>query len=148
MAILVGMIVVWNNANRFASPAQTVSLQTLAKYGESLYEAIVSIELTLVLLAAPAATAGAICLDKARGTLDHMLATDLSNAEIVLGKIGVRLVPVLGLIACVLAAHGTDELAGGDRPTGSLWLIHDVDRLRCSGLLTGRYPVSLGPQDA
>ena len=49
-----------------------------------------------MLLAAPAATAGAVCLDKARGTLDHMLATDLSNAEIVLGKLGVRLIPVLG----------------------------------------------------
>ena len=31
-----------------------------------------------------------------------MLATDLSNAEIVLGKLGVRLIPVLGLVACVL----------------------------------------------
>ena len=40
-----------------------------------------------------AATAGAVCLDKARGTLDHVLATDLSDAEIVLGKLGVRLVP-------------------------------------------------------
>ena len=116
MAILVGMIVVWNNANRFASPTQTVSLQTLAKYGESLYEAVVSIELTLVLLAAPAATAGAICLDKARGTLDHMLATDLSNAEIVLGKIGVRLVPVLGLIACVLPLTALTSLLGGIDP--------------------------------
>ena len=51
-------------------------------------------ELALILLAAPAATAGAVCLDKARGTLDHMLVTDLSNAEIVLGKLAARLVPV------------------------------------------------------
>ena len=115
-AILIGMIVVWNNTNRFANPAQTVSLQTLAKYGESLYEAVVSIELTLVLLAAPAATAGAICLDKARGTLDHMMATDLSNAEIVLGKIGVRLVPVLGLVACVLPLTALTSLLGGIDP--------------------------------
>jgi ABC-type transport system involved in multi-copper enzyme maturation permease subunit len=115
-AVLIGMIVVWNNTNRFAKPAQTVSLQTLATYGEKLYEMVVSIELTLVLLAAPAATAGAICLDKARGTLDHMLATDLSNAEIVLGKIGVRLVPVLGLIACVLPLTALTSLLGGIDP--------------------------------
>ena len=74
-----------------------------------------SIELTLVILAAPAATAGAICLDKARGTLDHMLTTDLSNTEIVLGKLGVRLVPVLGLIACILPTRSVNELAGRDR---------------------------------
>lgn len=115
-AILIGMIVVWNNSNRFANPTQTVSLQMLARYGESLYEAVVSIELSLVLLAAPAVTAGAICLDKARGTLDHMLATDLSNAEIVLGKIGVRLVPVLGLIACVLPLTALTSLLGGIDP--------------------------------
>ncbi len=69
-----------------------------------------------MLLAAPAATAGAVCLDKARGTLDHMLATDLSNAEIVLGKLGARLVPVLGLIACVLPIMALSSLLGGIDP--------------------------------
>ena len=115
-AILIGMMFVWHNSNRLARPGQIVSIQTMATYGENLYETIVSIELTLVLLAAPAATAGAVCLDKARGTLDHMLATDLSNAEIVLGKIGVRLVPVLGLIACVLPLTALTSLLGGIDP--------------------------------
>ena len=145
---LIGMMVVWQNSNRLARPGQTVSIQTLATYGENLYEAIVSIELTLVLLAAPAATAGAICLDKARGTLDHMLATDLSNAEIVLGKIGVRLVPVLGLIACVLPLTALTSLLGGIDPTGPLRLVHDGDRLRRSRLLAGPDPVGLGPKNA
>ena len=77
---------------------------------------MVVIELTLVLLVAPAATAGAICLDKARGTLDHMLATDLSNTEIVLGKLGVRLIPVLGLIACTLPVTALAGLLGGIDP--------------------------------
>ena len=115
-AILIGMIVVWSNSTRYTTPATTVSLQTLARYGESLYETVVTIELTMVLLVAPAATAGAICLDKARGTLDHMLATDLSNAEIVSGKLGVRLVPVLGLIACVLPLTALTSLLGGIDP--------------------------------
>ena len=115
-AILVGMIVVWQNVNDQYSPGQTVSINTLAGYGQSLFTTIVSIELTLVILAAPAATAGAVCLDKARGTLDHMLATDLSNAEIVLGKLGVRLAPVLGLIACVLPLSALAGLLGGIDP--------------------------------
>ncbi len=114
--ILIGMMVVWHNSNRLTRPGQIVSIQELATYGENLYETIVSIELTLVILAAPAATAGAVCLDKARGTLDHMLSTDLSNAEIVLGKIGVRLVPVLGLIACVLPLTALTSLLGGIDP--------------------------------
>jgi ABC-type transport system involved in multi-copper enzyme maturation permease subunit len=119
-AILIGMMLVWHQSRTFANPTQAVSIQTLAQYGEELYETIVSIELTLVLLAAPAATAGAICLDKARGTLDHMLATDLSNAEIVLGKIGVRLVPVIGLIACVLPVAALGGLLGGIDPLALL----------------------------
>ena len=69
-----------------------------------------------MLLAAPAATAGAVCLDKARGTLDHLLVTDLSDAEIVLGKLGVRLIPVLGLIACVLRVVALASLLGGIDP--------------------------------
>ena len=67
-------------------------------------------------LVAPAATAGAICIDKARGRIDHMLATDLSNAEIVLGKLGMPLVPVLGLIACVLPLMALAGLLGGMDP--------------------------------
>jgi ABC-type transport system involved in multi-copper enzyme maturation permease subunit len=119
-AILIGMMFVWHDSHRYSNAAQTVSIQSLAQYGEELYKTIVSIELTLVLLAAPAATAGAICLDKARGTLDHMLATDLSNAEIVLGKIGVRLVPVIGLTACVFPVAALSGLLGGIDPLALL----------------------------
>ena len=97
-----------------------VSLRELAAYGEQMYRNVVGIELTLVLLAAPAVTAGAVCLDKARGTLDHMLATDLSNAEIVLGKLGVRLIPVLGLIACTVPVAGAGGFAGRDRSAGAV----------------------------
>jgi ABC-type transport system involved in multi-copper enzyme maturation permease subunit len=115
-AILVGMMIVWQTVHHQNRPGQVVSLNTLASYGQSLFTTIVSIELTLVLLAAPAATAGAVCLDKARGTLDHLLATDLCNAEIILGKLGVRLVPVLGLIACVLPLAALAGLLGGIDP--------------------------------
>jgi ABC-type transport system involved in multi-copper enzyme maturation permease subunit len=118
--ILVGMMLIWNSMVRYNGSEETVSIQSVAMYGESFYVTIVSIELSLVLLAAPAATAGAICLDKARGTLDHMLATDLSNAEIVFGKLGVRLVPVLGLIACVLPVAALGGLLGGIDPTALL----------------------------
>ncbi len=116
-ALLFGMMVVWQVAPDRQSRGQTVSIETLARYGEAFYLTIVTIELTLVLLAAPAATAGAVCLDKARGTLDHLMATDLSNSEIVLGKLGVRLVPVLGLIACVLPLMALSGLLGGIDPT-------------------------------
>src|SRR5579871_6183697 len=122
--ILLGMALIWYNEWARAGRAEVVSIRDLARFGESMFRLIVSMELSLVLLAAPAATAGAVCLDKARGTLDHMLATDLSDAEIVLGKLGVRLVPVLGLIACVLPVMALASLLGGIDPLAQIGRAH------------------------
>ncbi len=138
-AMLVGMIIVWTNTVRIDRPDQRVSIQQMAYYGEVLYLTVATIELTLVLLAAPPATAGSVCLDKARGTLDHMLATDLSNAEIVLGKLGVRLVPVLGLIACVLPIVALSGLLGGIDPLalgGSFLVVTGCAVLGCTLAMT------------
>jgi ABC-type transport system involved in multi-copper enzyme maturation permease subunit len=137
--ILAGMMIVCRNERMLGGPARTVSIQQLASFGEALYGVIAAVELTLVLLAAPAATAGAICLDKARGTLDHMLATDLSNTEIVLGKLGVRLVPVLGLIACALPILALAGLLGGIDPlalAGSFLVAIGCGVLGCSLAMT------------
>jgi ABC-type transport system involved in multi-copper enzyme maturation permease subunit len=87
-----------------------------AELGVSYFYAVIGVELTLVMLAAPAATAGAICVDRARGTLAHMLATDLSDPEIVLGKLAARLLPVLGLIACSWPVLALAALLGGIDP--------------------------------
>jgi ABC-type transport system involved in multi-copper enzyme maturation permease subunit len=87
-----------------------------AELGVSYFYAIIGVELTLVMLAAPAATAGAICVDRARGTLAHMLATDLSDPEIVLGKLAARLLPVLGLVACSWPVLALAALLGGIDP--------------------------------
>jgi ABC-type transport system involved in multi-copper enzyme maturation permease subunit len=113
--ILAGMVIVNVTVERDGTNG-LVSLRSLAAYGEHMYRNVVGFELTLILLVAPAATAGAVCLDKARGTLDHMLATDLSNAEILLGKLGVRLIPVFGLIACTLPVLALSGLLGGIDP--------------------------------
>jgi ABC-type transport system involved in multi-copper enzyme maturation permease subunit len=114
--VLLGMIFAWESGPPGRNSGQNVSIQALARYGQTLFFTIVTIELSLVLLVAPAATAGAVCLDKARGTLDHILATDLSNAEIVLGKLGVRLIPVLGLVVCLVPLSALAGLLGGIDP--------------------------------
>ena len=115
--VLVGMMLAWYGGYPRPTSGQTVSLQMLAAYGQRLFYMIATIELSLVLLAGPAATAGAVCLDKARGTLLHILATDLSNTEIVLGKLAARLIPVFGLIVCLLPLFALTSLLGGIDPT-------------------------------
>jgi ABC-type transport system involved in multi-copper enzyme maturation permease subunit len=84
--------------------------------GQRFFYFTVVIELVLVLLAAPAATAGAICLDKSRGTLTHLLTTDLTDTEIVVGKLAARLLPVIALLACALPVSALAVLLGGVEP--------------------------------
>lgn len=77
---------------------------------------MIGIQLALVPLAAPAFTAGSICLDRSRGTLAHMLMTDLSDPEIVLGKLAARLPPLMSLIACALPVLSLSTLLDGMDP--------------------------------
>src|SRR3954469_5023084 len=95
-----------------------LSIQQVAEIGRGFYAVTTLIVLGLVGLVAPAAAAGAICLDKARGNLTLLLATDLSDAEIVLGKLAARLVPVLGMILCAAPVMAIATLFGGVDPVG------------------------------
>jgi len=72
------------------------------RVGEIFFYTLVALQLTLVLVAVPAHTAASFCWDKARGPLLQVLATDLSAAEIVLGKWAAHSLPVLGLVLASL----------------------------------------------
>jgi len=134
-ALLVALWVAWRDMPRWA-PA---SNRNQAYVAMRVYYAIVGTQLVLVLLAAPAATAGSVCIDKARGTLAHVLVTDLTDSEIVLGKLAARLTPVLTLIACVLPFAYLCTLLGGIDPdalAGAFAVTAGVAVLGCSLALT------------
>jgi ABC-type transport system involved in multi-copper enzyme maturation permease subunit len=111
-----GLTVVWWTKLR----GEPLTVRTLAAAGESFFYALVGIQLALVLLAGPAYTAEAVCLDRARGTLVHLLATDLSDAEIVLGKLAARLIPVVGLVLASVPVLFSAILLGGIDPAAAL----------------------------
>jgi ABC-type transport system involved in multi-copper enzyme maturation permease subunit len=96
-ALLAAMAVIaWNTTTDLTE----VDARQYARLGAFYFCALIGVELAIVMLVAPAATAGAICTERARGTLQHLLVTDLSDSEIVLDKLCARLLPVLGLVAC------------------------------------------------
>jgi ABC-type transport system involved in multi-copper enzyme maturation permease subunit len=131
-ALLVAMLTITPKSN--ATDAKP-SWRDYAALGERYFYAMVGVELALFMLAAPAATAGAICLDRSNGTLAHVLATDLSDSEIVLGKLGARLVPVLGLVACTWPVLSISSLLGGIDPialTLAILIIPAVAVLGCA----------------
>jgi ABC-type transport system involved in multi-copper enzyme maturation permease subunit len=114
---------------------EAISATDYAELGESYFCVMIGVELALVLLAAPAATAGAISLDRARGTLAHVLTTDLSDAEIVLGKLAARLAPIVALVAGIWPVMAISSLLGGIDPlalTLALAIIIAVAILGCS----------------
>jgi len=117
LSLLLALLVVWKTTSPRGGENE---LRFMARLGEFFFLGVIGTQLTLVLLAAPAATAGAICLDRARGTLTHILVTDLSNAEIVLGKLAARLVPVMGLVAFTLPVMALLILLGGVDPDALL----------------------------
>lgn len=115
------LVLVFTFANMVGSDTASVWRQ-LATLGSTFYQGIAGLQLSLILLAAPAATAGAICLDRARGTLMHMMMTDLSDAEIVIGKLAARLLPVVALLATALPVLSISSLLGGIIPEALLAL--------------------------
>jgi ABC-type transport system involved in multi-copper enzyme maturation permease subunit len=130
--LLLGMAAIawWNEGL-----GQGVSARDYARLGEYYFYALIGLDLSLVMLAAPAATAGAICFDRARGTLTHILATDLSDSEIVVGKLAARFMPVLGLVACTWPVMAISSLLGGIDPvilTMAFVVIVAVAILGCS----------------
>jgi ABC-type Na+ efflux pump permease subunit len=111
VATLLGAMTVGWAAHVASKPYLTIHEQ--AAVGQVYFNALVGTELWFVLLVAPAAAAGALGTGSARPTLAQMLATDLSAAEIVLGKLAARLVPVVAIIACVAPVLALGSLLGG-----------------------------------
>jgi ABC-type transport system involved in multi-copper enzyme maturation permease subunit len=91
-------------------------LQEMANAGEKFYLAIIVTQLGMLFLLAPALTADAVCLDKARGALLPVLASDLSSADIVLGKLCARLLPICALVICGLPVMAISFTMGGIYP--------------------------------
>ena len=133
------LFAMWTIAYSDDGTTAAKSWRDYAQLGVEYFYALIGVELALVMLAAPAATAGAICLDRARGTLAHMLMTDLSDPEIVLGKLAARLMPVMGLVACSWPVMAMCALLGGIDPialTMAFAIIIAVAMLGCSIALT------------
>jgi hypothetical protein len=121
----IGLATAWYGAGGRSSPpistgGSGATMQVLALSGEKFFYSLAAIQLAMALLVAPAVTAGAICQDRARGGFAQLAATDLSDSEIVLGKLGSRLAPILGVLACGLPVTALAALLGGNRSPGAI----------------------------
>ena len=111
------LLILWMVASSSDNGDKTVqTIREQAEAGRAFSAAILTTELVLILLIAPAATAGTLCLDKARGTLAHVMTTDLTSFEIIFGKLAARSLPAIGLIFSSLGVMAVCTLMGGIDP--------------------------------
>jgi ABC-type transport system involved in multi-copper enzyme maturation permease subunit len=70
---------------------QTIDRNRVSQFAEEFFFIFISLQFIAAVLFTPALTAGAIAEERQRKTLEYLLATDLGNHEIVLGKLVSRL---------------------------------------------------------
>lgn len=92
----------------------------LAQFAESFFTVFMIVQFALILFLTPAYTAGTIADEKQRGTLEFLMATDLRNQEIVLGKLLSRLGNLGLFLLAGLPVLSLIQLFGGVDP-GLLW---------------------------
>jgi len=144
---LTSLYVYWNsNLPRQGAPSSA----EITRFAESFYLIFMAAEFLVVLLLTPAYVAGALADEKDRGTLDHMLATDLSNREIVFSKLVARAANLAILILTGLPILSLTQFFGGIDPnlvlSGFAALGLTLASLACLSILHSTY--ARKPRDA
>jgi ABC-type transport system involved in multi-copper enzyme maturation permease subunit len=93
-----------------------VGIQELADFGSGFFLTFLGVQFAAVFLLTPAFTATAIAEEKEHQTLDYLLATDLRNREIVLGKLTSRLLAMFLLLLGGLPILSFVQFLGGVDP--------------------------------
>ena len=91
----------------------STSLSDLSNASRSIFQSMSYLQLGLVALLAPIFTAGAITQEKDSQTYDILLATPLSNGQIVLGSLLSRLFFVIALLISGIPIFAATQIFGG-----------------------------------
>jgi ABC-type transport system involved in multi-copper enzyme maturation permease subunit len=97
------------------SPA-SVSRDNLARFGNQVVLYFSSVQMIAVLLLTPLCAAGAIAEEKERRTLDFILISELSDREIILGKLAGRMAYLVLFVATGLPILSIIQFLGGVDP--------------------------------
>ncbi|HEV3447504.1 MAG TPA: ABC transporter permease [Gemmataceae bacterium] len=94
----------------------TVPVKSLARFGEAFFYSFVAVQFIAMLLFTPICAAGAITEEKERRTLEFVLITDLSDREVVLGKLAARLAYLVLFLLTGLPILCLLQFVGGVSP--------------------------------
>ncbi|HKM54050.1 MAG TPA: ABC transporter permease, partial [Isosphaeraceae bacterium] len=97
------------------------SIAELASIGSRVFEILAWLQGFVIVLLTPAFVAGSIAEDRQRKVLTYLLASPLTGAEILLGKLAARLINLFMLIALALPVLSIAMFLGGVEPE-HVWL--------------------------
>jgi len=106
----------WSAYERLFDQGDLVTLEALSRFAANFFATFLWPQLLAVVLIAPAIVAGTIAGDRERGILDHLFTTTLSNREIVVGKLAIRLMHLLFIVLAGLPVLATAMIMGGIAP--------------------------------
>jgi hypothetical protein len=106
-------ILMWTAWQATVGWREDIDVGMLSRFGAILLLIFVMTQLTLMLFFAPLAAATAVALEKDRRTFVLLLMTDLSDVEIVLGKLIASLFQILSLLATAAPVFFLALLLGG-----------------------------------
>ena len=109
-ALWVLMWTAWLIVSASSEPRTT---SELARFGASLFEILSPLQLGLAVLFSALLAASAVAKEKDRRTLVLLLMTNLSNGELVLGKLLASLLVVLVMLAAAIPCFTLIALLGG-----------------------------------
>jgi ABC-type transport system involved in multi-copper enzyme maturation permease subunit len=106
-------IVMWTAWQSLIGWREVKELGLLARFGSILYGMFAVLQLTLILFFAPIFTAASVAHEKDRRTFVMLLMTDLSDLEIVLGKLLAGLMNILAMLGAGTGLIALCMLLGG-----------------------------------
>lgn len=92
------------------------SIQRGAAFAATFFRSFAWLQLIVVCVIGPIAVSGTISQERERRTIEYLFATTLSNGEIVLGKLAVRIMQVVAVMAAGLPVLSLAMLLGGIPP--------------------------------
>lgn len=111
LGLLIGAVIL--SIASAGSAVSGTSLDQLTATSERIFHDMAYLQLALVALLAPVFTAGAITQEKDSQTYDILLATPLTNGQIVLGSLCSRLFFIIALLVSGIPIFGITKIFGG-----------------------------------
>jgi hypothetical protein len=138
LAVLVGLLILMPQWSDLGTREPRYAVRAIVDAGRSLFIGLMVLEAILCAVVAPAVTAGAISIEREQQTLEFLLITRLSGANIALGKLASALGLIVMLLLCALPVGALSFLLGAVAPDQLLWamavLLSVVLLFGCIGL--------------